>query len=138
VDFRNRRITVEKTKNSERRILSLSDTAFQALKSLPRAIDSNMSIFPGISGPQLTLAFKRACLRADVENFRFHDLRHSFGSWLIMKGADLRTVQTLMGHKDLRMTLRYTHLSPDHLQGAVNLMDGALSIPDGKEPMIQS
>jgi site-specific recombinase XerD len=56
---------------------------------------------------------------AGIEDFRFHDLRHTFGSRLVMSGVDLRTVQELMGHRTIAMTLRYTHLSPDHQQQAV-------------------
>lgn len=44
-----------------------------------------------------------------------------------MSGANLRAVQTLLGHKDLRMTMRYSHLSPEHLQGAVKALDGVFT-----------
>ena len=49
----------------------------------------------------------------------FHDLRHTFASRLVMAGVELPTVQDLMGHKDIRMTLRYTHLVPEHLRAVV-------------------
>jgi site-specific recombinase XerD len=61
----------------------------------------------------------RACNRAGLKDFRFHDLRHSFASYLTMGGVNLRTVQTLLGNKDLRMTMRYSHLSPEHPREAV-------------------
>ncbi|MGA2192783.1 MAG: tyrosine-type recombinase/integrase, partial [Nitrospirota bacterium] len=53
----------------------------------------------------------------------FHDLRHTFASHLVMRGCDLRTVQQLMGHKDIKMTVRYSHLSKAHLQEAVSKLD---------------
>jgi site-specific recombinase XerD len=89
-------------------------------------------IFPEIAGLQLTAAFKRACKRAGIEDFRFHDLRrHSFASHLTMGGVNLRTVQTLLGHKDLRMIMRYSHLSPGHLREAVQNLDKSLTIKEG-------
>jgi len=75
---------------------------------------------------------ERACKRAGIEDFHFHDLRHSFASYLTMDGENLRTVQTLLGHKDLRMTMRYSHLSPENLREAVLKLDKSLnSIPNG-------
>ena len=62
-----------------------------------------------------------------MEDFHWHDLRHCFASYLAMNGCQLRTIQELLGHSDVRMTVRYSHLSPEHLQNAVNTLDSVIS-----------
>ena len=69
-------------------------------------------------------AFKTALKNAGIIDFRFHDLRHTFASQVIMRGGDLKDVQELLGHKSISMTLRYSHLSQEHKKRAVNLLNG--------------
>ncbi len=64
-------------------------------------------------------AFKKVCKAAQIEDFRFHDLRHTFASHLVMAGVDLVTVKELLGHKTINMTNRYTHLAQEHKALAV-------------------
>ena len=64
-------------------------------------------------------SFKRACSAARINDFRFHDLRHTFASHLVMAGVDLVTVKELLGHKTIAMTNRYTHLAQEHKAQAV-------------------
>ena len=79
-------------------------------------------IFPGAGGAKLTridTAWSKLVKRANLNDFRFHDLRHHFASRLVQSGIDLNTVRDLLGHADLEMVLRYAHLSPDRLTMAV-------------------
>ena len=69
--------------------------------------------------------FVKALRKAGIVDFSWHCLRHTFASRLVMKGVDLRTVQEVMGHKTLAMTLRYAHLSPGHQLDAVRRLDEA-------------
>jgi|SRR5579871_356385 len=67
--------------------------------------------------------FEEAVKKAKVDDFHWHDLRHTFASRLVMRGVDIRTVQTLLGHKNVQMTMRYAHLSADHSAQAVEKMN---------------
>jgi len=69
-------------------------------------------------------AFNAAVKRTGIVDFRFHDLRHTFASQLLMKGGTLKDVQELLGHKTMTMTLRYAHLTQEHKRKAVNLLNG--------------
>jgi hypothetical protein len=88
-----------------------------------RPLDGAALVFRNTAGTRdLRWAKKTvpAALRAArIEDFRFHDLRHTFASRLAMESVDLMTIRDLMGHKPITMTLRYSHLSPGHRQKAV-------------------
>ena len=65
-----------------------------------------------------------------IENFRFHDLRHTAASHLAMRGRPLKEIQEVLGHKSFSMTLRYAHLSPMHLRTVVESLDGLTPTPE--------
>jgi integrase len=75
----------------------------------------------------LTERFRQASEHALTERLGPHVLRHTFASRLVMAGIDLRTVQELMGHKDINMTLRYAHLSPDRKRAAIETLENRFS-----------
>jgi integrase len=70
-------------------------------------------------------AFRGALRNAETEDFRFHDLRHTFASHLVMRGASLKEIQELLRHKT--MTLRYAHLGQEEKKRAVSLLSGLTS-----------
>ena len=67
----------------------------------------------------LKTAWMKVAKAARLKDFRFHDLRHTFASNLVLAGVDLHTVRELLGHRDIKMTLRYAHLAPEHTAAAV-------------------
>jgi site-specific recombinase XerD len=71
-------------------------------------------------------AFQKACRAAGIEKFRFHDLRHTAASYLVMGGIDLATVKEILGHREIEMTLRYSHLAPAHKAQAVEKLGEVL------------
>jgi integrase len=70
-------------------------------------------------------SWNRAAEDAGLEDLKFHDLRHTFASHLVMQGVDLATVSNLLGHSTIQMTMRYAHLSPDHQKMAVEKISKA-------------
>ncbi|HUN89659.1 MAG TPA: site-specific integrase [Terriglobales bacterium] len=113
------------TKNGEGRTVHLNNLALRALQSLPTANTKPIDrIFKDIAPEQVSMAFLRACKAVGVSDFRFHDCRHTAASWMRMSGADIQDVAEVLGHKDLRMTKRYAHLSPQHLKETMRRLDG--------------
>ncbi len=120
IDMRGRTVAFEKTKNGERRVVPLTDTLRDTLQSLLRPLDPQAKVFPALSVDAVTIAFRRLTKDLGIAGLRFHDLRHDVASTLTMAGASQRAVMEILGHKDPRMTLRYQHLSPGHLQKAMS------------------
>ena len=76
----------------------------------------------GLRFTHVKTSWSRLLNMADIENFRWHDMRHTFASKLVMKGVDLNTVREFLGHTDIKMTQRYAHLAPEHKARAVELL----------------
>lgn len=106
-------------KSGQTRHVPLNVEAHAVLRDYPRPYDL---VFPGKCGNRLNnvkKAWAGITKAAGLTDFRFHDLRHSFASRLVMVGVDLNTVRELLGHADIKMTLRYAHLAPEHKAQAV-------------------
>lgn len=128
IDLKNGIIHIEKTKNSERRDVPINGVLLRQFKSLfaKRKLGTNYVFVNPLTNTKykdIKRAFQSACRRAGIDDFHFHDLRHTFASHLIMSGVDLTTVKDLLGHKDIKMTLRYAHLAPEHRRKAVIFFD---------------
>jgi len=126
VDFHSRTIAIRIPKSGEREYVKMNNRVIEILRGLPSRLKGEW-VFPSKTGKTplnannfVNRVFEPALEEAKISDFRWHDLRHTFGSRLIMAGVDLRTVQELMRHKTIKMTLRYTHLSPTHTLEAVN------------------
>ena len=124
VDLEGRTLTLRKTKNNTLRLVPINADLLGVLTALPRPEDPFERVFPEWTRAKCTMAFRRACRRAGIVDFRFHDLRHHAASWMRRRGTDIQTVGAILGHKDLRMTLRYAHLFQEELQEAVNRLEG--------------
>ena len=126
VDLNNRIILLDKTKNGERREIPINDTLYNVLSGLTRHIKCDY-VFYNVKTLKPYNYFKKswnnALRKSHILDFRFHDLRHTFASRLVMAGVDLTTVRDLMGHKDITMTLRYSHLSKPHIKSAISVLD---------------
>ncbi len=112
IDFTKRLASLEMTKNGERRVVPLSSIAIANIDRLPRSIDGK--IFP-ISAYALAACFNRAIKRAGIEDFRFHDLRHTAITQLAEKLPNLIELAAVTGHKSLKMLQRYYHPNPEDL-----------------------
>ena len=154
--IRNGFIYLEKTKTNEARQIPINDDLEKLFKEIRREkhlISAHVFTYRkneekikdyeryrkrteaiplGRSIGSVKTAFSAALKRAGIEDFRFHDLRHTFASHMIMKGGSLKEVQEILGHKTMTMTLRYAHLSQEHKKKAVNLLNGLTAPSQGE------
>lgn len=130
-----RRLVVrgEGAKSGQTRYIPLNDSAHAALSDwliirrtaleLPADMPLTGTVFPGGKADgridNVRKHWATLLQAAGIEEFRWHDLRHSFASKLVQSGVDLNTVRELLGHQSMQMTLRYAHLAPEHRAAAV-------------------
>lgn len=107
VDLRNNFILLDKTKNGERREIPINGKLKELFASIPRSLESEY-VFVDMKGKpygNIKRSFNTALRRAEIRDFHFHDLRHTFASHLMMNGCTLRDVQELLGYKSTAMTV---------------------------------
>lgn len=131
VDLARSCAVLHETKNGERRTVPIPHFAAQFLIELSkmRRIDTPL-VFPGKKDPQKPIDIRNmwddAVAKAELEDFRFHDLRHTAASYLAMNGATLAEIAEVLGHKTLQMVKRYAHLSEAHTAGVVERMSSKI------------
>jgi integrase len=116
-------ISGEVTKNSSSRYIPLNDEAFKIIAQLykKRTVKEGL-VFPSKNNQpfnNIKRSWSAVLKKAQINEFRWHDLRHHFASKLVMAGVDLNTARELLGHSDIKMTLRYAHLAPEYKLNAV-------------------
>jgi len=129
IDIKREVIYLLDTKNKERREVPMNYDVKKVFIGIPRHSEG-VYIFYNTNNERyrdIRKAFAKALKYAKITDFRFHDLRHTFASHLVMSGVDLNTVRELLGHKSIQMTLRYAHLSPKHKKHAVDVLGRKLA-----------
>lgn len=127
VDWKRGVITIRQQKTRKSKTVPISTGLRQALEAVPQGSGISMVFRRSDASPirkyELQRAFEAAKKVTGIRSeLTPHTLRHTFASWLAIAGTPLRTIQELLGHGDLRMTLRYAHLSPAHLRDAVEVV----------------
>ncbi|MBL4748446.1 MAG: site-specific integrase [Magnetovibrio sp.] len=116
-------VTFTKTKNGEDRSVRLTKRAKWVLMDLNPKKSGSVFTYKGQPIKDVKTTFGMARKKAGLEDFRFHDLRHTFASRLVQKGISIYEVMHLTGHKSLEMVQRYAHLAPDYQNRAIEALD---------------
>jgi integrase len=138
--IRNGFIYVDKTKTDEARQIPINHDLEECLKSIrTRQQLSSRYVFPNGQGGvirDVRTAFKSALKRAGILDFHPHDLRHTFASHYLMRGGSLKGLKEVLGHKDIKMTMRYAHLSKEFVKEEIEILNGLTTY--GKTDMSQN
>ena len=125
VDLKKGLIRVERTKSGLNRLIPINSALYEDLKAIRGQINGAF-LFRNAKAEKplgsVKTAFKASCRRAGIAGLRFHDLRHTFASRLVERGADLITVKELLGHSSVKITERYTHSQSEQKKSAVALL----------------
>jgi integrase len=132
-------VLLEVTKSGRRREVPLNGPADAFL--VRRGGRGDGLVFGSSAWTSFRKGWERAVEDAGLDNFRFHDLRHTFASWAVQRGATLPEIKDLLGHATLSMVMRYAHLAPEQLRSAVARLDDVLvhgeAVPPAREGVLQ-
>lgn len=130
IDFSRKLIILHETKNGDRRLLPMVGHALELMKEHANHCKAkSVLVFPdknSLAPADIRIAWEAALKQANIENFRFHDLRHSAASYLAMNGASTAEIAEVLGHKTLQMVKRYSHLSEAHTTDVVARMNNKI------------
>ena len=115
-------ITMKASKNGNDKTIPMSKKLYEMLLKRERVVSISGRVFD-ITVSAIKDAFDRAIAKTGIDDFHFHDLRHTFGSRLIQMGIDLYLINELLGHKSINMTKRYTHHNEESLKTAALALD---------------
>jgi len=124
---------VLESKNGRAREIPIAPKLAKVLESMSPA-DKDGRVF-SVTEDVLDKDFRRALWVSGIRNFRFHDLRHTFASYFIMRTSDLPALQKILGHSSPVMTQRYAHLASSHVQAEMRIFDAGMDTfwtPEGK------
>jgi integrase len=130
VSFHTKTLTVEGStaKSGKTRHVPMNAEVLEILRKWKAQGIGTGLVFPGKDGApmdNIQTSWEGLLKDAGITEFRWHDLRHTFASKLVMAGVDLNTVRELLGHEDIKTTLRYAHLAPEHKAEAVARLSAA-------------
>jgi integrase len=136
VDLLQRQVNLPQTKNGKGRTVYLNEMAMDVFRSVALDADTQADepVFAlDVTPEEVSMCFMRACRKAGINDFRFHDLRHTTATWLRQRGVQLDEIAKQLGHSDLRMTQRYAHLGASQIREAVCCLDSILRPLKGPE-----
>jgi integrase len=121
-------VHADQSKNGKAIRVPLNDDAISVLSQQRGKHPSFVFTYNGEPIDEVnTRAFRAALKRAGIDNFRWHDLRHTWASWHVQAGTPLNALQELGGWSDHEMVLRYAHLAPEHLSEHANRLNGIVA-----------
>ena len=127
LDFDNHFIYIKETKTAKVRKVPMSPMVERTLKSIERKCEFVFQSPKTKKGQKdVRTGWRNACERAGIHDFRFHDLRHTAATWMVAVGIDLVTVKEILGHANIKTTMRYAHPTPENKRKAVNALAAIL------------